>query len=195
VQDGFEMRLANPTAPANPGSAFVAGDGLMELQPALAGMPAKLVDEGEFIARSRTVKERDMTAGPRMQQMVGHGAEGSDASAAGDEQHACSREILRKDERPDRTLDLDEYSGCKLWQVRAGLPGIVHGHEHLEAAGFVRAMWSGGDGIWPALDSSRRTDEDRLARSERQHRLVHIEHEESGARRGVQDVQQRRRDD
>ena len=82
------MRLPNPTAPANPGGAFVPGDRLMELQPPLEGMLAELVDEGEFIMRSRTVKEGDMTPRSRMQQMVGHRAEGSDAGAAGDEEDA-----------------------------------------------------------------------------------------------------------
>jgi len=79
--------------------------------------------------------------------------------------------------------------------MRSGLAGIVHGHEHLEPAGVVRALWRGGNGIRPPLDGPRGADEDRLARGECQRAIVDIEDEESGARRGVQNLQQRRRDD
>jgi hypothetical protein len=73
--------------------------------------------------------------------MVCHRAQWCDAGAAGDEEHVCAGEIVRHDERPDRTFYLDQDSGIQVRQVRTGLTRIVDGNEHFELARFACPLW------------------------------------------------------
>jgi hypothetical protein len=110
----------------------------MELQPPLEGMLAELVDEGEFIVRLAHCKGgRHDTPGRVCSRWSAIARRGAMPVPPATKRTRDPAKSSGNTNVPTGPSNLDEHSGCELRQVRSGLAGIVHGHEHLEPAGVV----------------------------------------------------------